>query len=94
MYDCVEISPVSCPVRRDIEEGEPPFFQISPTHFAKTWLLDPRAPKTEPPEAVAIMRSKGAARGASVLAPEDIATEAVAAETVAPENAAQARQAI
>ena len=24
---------------------EPPEFQISPTHFARTWLLDPRAPK-------------------------------------------------
>lgn len=26
---------------------EPPFFQISPTHSAKTWYLDPRAPKVE-----------------------------------------------
>lgn len=24
-------------------------FQISPTHWARTWLLDPRAPKIEPP---------------------------------------------
>lgn len=31
----------------DFEE-EPPFFEVSPTHFAKTWLLDPRAPKVEP----------------------------------------------
>lgn len=29
---------------------EPPMFQISDTHFAATWLLDPRAPKVEPPE--------------------------------------------
>ena len=28
---------------------EPPMFQVSETHFAKTWLLDPRAPKTEKP---------------------------------------------
>lgn len=35
----------------DFEE-EPPFFQISPTHYAKTWLLDPRAPKVEPPAAI------------------------------------------
>ena len=28
---------------------EPPMFNISPTHCAKTWLLDPRAPKVEPP---------------------------------------------
>ena len=31
---------------------EPPFFEVSPTHKAKTWLLDPRAPKVEPPEAI------------------------------------------
>lgn len=35
----------------DFEE-EPPFFQISPTHYAKTWLLDPRAPKVELPKAI------------------------------------------
>jgi len=35
----------------DFEE-EPPFFQITPTHKAKTWLLDPRAPKVEPPKAI------------------------------------------
>jgi oligopeptide transport system ATP-binding protein len=29
-------------------EEEPPFFKISETHSAKTWLLDPRAPKVEP----------------------------------------------
>lgn len=28
----------------------PPYFQVSPTHFARTWLLDPRAPKIDPPE--------------------------------------------
>ena len=27
----------------------PPMFQVSPTHFAATWLLDPRAPKIQPP---------------------------------------------
>ena len=31
---------------------EPPFFKVSDTHYAKTWLLDPRAPKVEPPAAV------------------------------------------
>ncbi|MFC6314391.1 ABC transporter ATP-binding protein [Lapidilactobacillus achengensis] len=30
-------------------EAEPPMFQVSPTHFAKTWLLDPRAPRVEKP---------------------------------------------
>lgn len=33
-------------------EEEPPFFKVSETHFAKTWLLDPRAPKVEPPKAI------------------------------------------
>jgi len=36
----------------------PPFFQVSPTHYAKTWLLDPRAPKVEPPETIRALRSK------------------------------------
>ncbi|MFA6655514.1 MAG: ABC transporter ATP-binding protein [Bacillota bacterium] len=36
----------------------PPFFQVSPTHYAKTWLLDPRAPKVEPPPIVKSMQSK------------------------------------
>jgi len=28
---------------------EPPMFKISETHYAKTWLLDPRAPKVKKP---------------------------------------------
>ena len=32
----------------DFEE-EPPFFKLSPTHYAKTWLRDPRAPKIKRP---------------------------------------------
>jgi len=31
---------------------EPPVFEVSPTHWAATWLLDPRAPKVEPPEII------------------------------------------
>lgn len=31
---------------------EPPFFKVSETHSAKTWLLDPRAPEVEKPEIV------------------------------------------
>jgi len=34
-------------------EQEPPMFQISDTHFAKTWLLHPDAPKIPLPDAVA-----------------------------------------
>ena len=31
---------------------EPPFFKVSDTHYAATWLLDPRAPKVEMPKIV------------------------------------------
>ncbi len=31
---------------------EPPMFQVSQTHYAKTWLEDPRAPKVEKPEII------------------------------------------
>ncbi len=37
----------------------PPYFEVSPTHKARTWLLDPRAPKIEPPEAVRKLASEG-----------------------------------
>ena len=40
----------------------PPFFQVSPTHKARTWLLDPRAPKVEPPEHIRALREKGVNR--------------------------------
>lgn len=35
----------------DFEE-QPPLFQITPTHFAATWLLHPNAPKVEPPAVI------------------------------------------
>ncbi len=37
---------------------EPPMFQVSETHFAKTWLLDPRAPKIEKPEIIRDIHGK------------------------------------
>ena len=37
---------------------EPPMFQISETHFAKTWLPDPRAPKMEKPEIIQDIHDK------------------------------------
>ena len=37
----------------------PPYFTVSPTHKAKTWLLDPRAPKVEPPAAVKLLKDGG-----------------------------------
>ncbi|QCJ41769.1 ABC transporter ATP-binding protein [Bacillus sp. S3] len=53
-------------------EQEPPFFKVSDTHYAATWLLHPDAPKVEPPEAVKRRHSQyagitGAASGAATL---------------------------
>ncbi len=38
--------------------AEPPMFQVTDTHYAKTWLLDPRAPKTEKPESIQNIHEK------------------------------------
>ena len=38
--------------------AEPPMFQVSETHFAKTWLLEPNAPKVEKPEAIQNIHEK------------------------------------
>ena len=42
---------------------EPPYFQVSPTHAAKTWYLDPRCPKFDRPANITgfrdIIRKKG-----------------------------------
>ena len=35
-----------------------PMFQVTDTHYAKTWLLDPRAPKIEKPEAIRNLHEK------------------------------------
>ena len=35
-----------------------PMFQVSQTHFAKTWMLDPRAPKVEKPEIIQNIHEK------------------------------------
>ena len=37
---------------------EPPMFKVSDTHYAKTWLLDPRAPKIEKPEIIRNIHEK------------------------------------
>ena len=37
---------------------EPPMFPVSDTHFAKTWLLDPRAPKVNKPEIIEDIHEK------------------------------------
>lgn len=36
----------------------PPYFEVSPTHYAKTWLLDPRSPKIEPPAIIRRLRDR------------------------------------
>ncbi len=41
----------------DFEE-EPPFFDVSETHKAKTWYLDPRAPKIEQPASIKKLREQ------------------------------------
>ena len=46
----------------DFEE-EPPFFKISDTHAAKTWYLDPRAPKIEQPKSIQKLRENMKGRG-------------------------------
>lgn len=38
--------------------SEPPLFKISDTHYAKTWLLDPRAPKVEKPIIIQNLRER------------------------------------
>lgn len=37
---------------------EPPMFPVTETHFAKTWLLDPRAPHIEKPEMIQDIHEK------------------------------------
>ncbi len=37
---------------------EPPMFRVTDTHFAKTWLLDPNAPKVEKPEGIKDIHEK------------------------------------
>ena len=37
---------------------EPPMFEINDHHWAKTWLLDPRAPKVEKPESIRNLHEK------------------------------------
>ena len=44
-------------LKADFKE-RPPFFEVSPTHKARAWLLDPRAPKTDPPQALERLKRK------------------------------------
>lgn len=37
---------------------EPPMFKVTETHYAKTWLLDPRSPKIDKPEGIENIHEK------------------------------------
>jgi len=37
---------------------EPPMFKVTETHYAKTWLLDPRAPKVSKPDVIENIHEK------------------------------------
>ncbi len=37
---------------------EPPMFRVTDTHYAKTWLLDPRSPKVDKPDAICNIHEK------------------------------------
>ncbi len=39
-------------------EKRPPLFQVSPTHYARTWLLHPDAPRVEPPPVLQRLRQE------------------------------------
>ena len=45
--------------------SRPPYFEVTPTHKARTWLLDPRAPKVDPPPMILRMREMDMKWGAS-----------------------------
>ncbi len=40
-------------------QERPPYFEVSPTHIARTWLLDERAPRVAPPESIVKLKSLG-----------------------------------
>ena len=42
----------------DFEE-RPPYFEVSPTHFVRSWLLDERAPQVEPPQSLKRISPEG-----------------------------------
>ena len=46
-------------------EMQPPMFQITDTHYAATWLLDPRAPKIEMPKVITERLERIKARNAA-----------------------------
>lgn len=43
----------------------PPFFEVTPTHRVRSWLMDPRAPKILPPEPIRQMSRRRGCMGGS-----------------------------
>jgi oligopeptide transport system ATP-binding protein len=37
----------------------PPYFEVSSTHKVRSWLMDPRAPKVDPPQHIKKLRTQG-----------------------------------
>ena len=54
---------------------EPPLFKISDTHYAATWLLDPRAPKVEMPAIVKARIEASLAAHKAKAAKKDVAVK-------------------
>ena len=55
---------------------EPPLFKVSDTHYAATWLLDPRAPKVEMPAIVRTRIETSKAQNAARLANKEKQSDA------------------
>ena len=47
-------------------EQQPPMYEVSPTHFAATWLLHPNAPKVEIPKIITERISRMKERGGNI----------------------------
>ncbi len=68
----------------------PPMFEVTPTHYARTWLLDSRSPRIEPPEHIRVLREKGRALG---IASPEYGTPVEDAESQAAGDAARGGEA-
>ncbi len=75
---------------------QPPLFKVTDTHYAATWLLDPRAPKVEMPETVSERIERFAAlnaQNAEAAKEEPIKDEPVLEEPVQEEPKAEKKPA-
>ena len=75
-------------------EMQPPMFEISPTHFAATWLLHPNAPKVDIPknitDRIERMKQRREAQGMETEAqPEVVAEETAPVAEAQPEVVAE-----